>query len=74
MYEVKKLRIDFLDLKLEVIGSPSSDRYKDYELNIKAEFNSELQLGWLKKVLVAEVFKLQWNAEVFPFKQSHHAL
>ena len=48
VYEVKKLRSNFSDLKLEVIGSPSSDRFKDYELNIKAEFNSELQLGWLK--------------------------
>jgi len=48
VYEVKKLRSNFPDLKLEVIGSPSSDRYKDYELNIKAEFNSEVQLGWLK--------------------------
>ena len=48
VYEVKKLRSNFPDLKLEVIGSPSSDIYKDYELNIKAEFNSEVQLGWLK--------------------------
>ena len=48
VYEVKKLRINFPDLKLEVIGSPSSDIYKDYELNIKAKFNSEVQLGWLK--------------------------
>ena len=36
------------DLKLEVIGSPSSDRFKDYESNVKAKFNSEVQLGWLK--------------------------
>ena len=35
-------------MKLEVIGSPSSDRFKDYESNVKAEFNSEVQLGWLK--------------------------
>jgi len=48
VYEVKKLRSDFPDLKLEVIGSPSSDRYKDYESNVKNEFNFEVQLGWLK--------------------------
>ena len=48
IYEVKKLRSNFPDLKLEVIGSPSSDRFKDYELNVKAKFDSELQLGWLK--------------------------
>ena len=48
LYEVKNLRIDFPDLKLEVIGSPSSDRFKDYESNVKAKFNSEVQLGWLK--------------------------
>ena len=48
VYEVKKLRIDFPDLKLEVIGSPSSDKYKDYESNVKAKFNSEVQSGWLK--------------------------
>ena len=48
MYEVKNLRSNFPDLKLEVIGSPSSDRYKDYESNVKAKFDSEVQLGWLK--------------------------
>ena len=48
VYEVKKLRSNFPDLKLEVIGSPSSDRFKDYELNVKEKFYSELQLGWLK--------------------------
>jgi glycosyltransferase involved in cell wall biosynthesis len=48
VYEVKKLRIDFPDLKLEVIGSPSSGRYKDYESNVKAKYISEVQLGWLK--------------------------
>ena len=48
VYEVKKLRSDFPDLKLEVIGSPSSDRFKDYESNVKKEFYSEVQLGWLK--------------------------
>jgi glycosyltransferase involved in cell wall biosynthesis len=48
VYEVKKLRSNFPDLKLEIIGSPSSDRFKDYELNVKAKFDSEVQLGWLK--------------------------
>ncbi len=48
VYEVKKLRSSFPHLKLEVIGSPSSDRFKDYELNVKKEFYSEVQLGWLK--------------------------
>jgi len=48
VYEVKKLRIDFPDLTLEVIGSPSTDRYKYYESHVKAKFNSEVQLGWLK--------------------------
>ena len=48
VYAVKKLRSNFPDLNLEVIGSPSSDRYKDYESNVKAKFNSEVQLGWLK--------------------------
>jgi len=48
IYEVKKLRSNFPDLKLEVIGSPSTDRFKDYESNIKAKFDSEVQLGWLK--------------------------
>ena len=48
VHEVKKLRSEFPDLKLEVIGSPSSGRYKDYESNVKAKFNSEVQLGWLK--------------------------
>ena len=48
IYEVKKLRSNLPDLKLEVIGSPSSDRFKDYESNVKAKFDSEVQLGWLK--------------------------
>jgi len=48
VYEVKKLRSNFPDLRLEVIGSPSSDRFKDYESNVKAKFDSEVQLGWLK--------------------------
>jgi glycosyltransferase involved in cell wall biosynthesis len=48
VYEVKKLRSSFPDLKLDVIGSPSSDRFKDYESNVKAKFESEVQLGWLK--------------------------
>jgi glycosyltransferase involved in cell wall biosynthesis len=48
IYEVKKLRSNLPDLKLEVIGSPSSDRFKDYEANVKKEFYSEAQLGWLK--------------------------
>ena len=48
IYEVKKLRSSYADLKLDIIGSPSSDRYKDYESSIKVEFNSEVQLGWLK--------------------------
>jgi glycosyltransferase involved in cell wall biosynthesis len=48
IYEVKKLRSNFPGLKLEVIGSPSSDRFKDYESNVKAKFDSEVQLGWLK--------------------------
>ena len=42
------MRSEFPDLKLEVIGSPSSDRFKDYESNVKTKFNSEVQLGWLK--------------------------
>jgi glycosyltransferase involved in cell wall biosynthesis len=48
VYEVKKLRSNFPDLKLEVIGSSSSDRFNDYELSVKAQFDSEVQLGWLK--------------------------
>ena len=48
IYEVKKLRSNFPDLTLEVIGSPSSNRFKDYEVIVKAKFNSEVQLGWLK--------------------------
>ena len=48
VYEVKKLRTNFSELKLEIIGSSSSDRFEDYELNVKKEFNSEVQLGWLK--------------------------
>jgi glycosyltransferase involved in cell wall biosynthesis len=48
VYEVKKLRSNFPDLNLEVIGSPSSDRFRDYESNVKAKFNSEVLLGWLK--------------------------
>jgi glycosyltransferase involved in cell wall biosynthesis len=46
--EVKKLRSNFPDLKLEIIGSASSDRFKNYESNVKAKFDSEVQLGWLK--------------------------
>jgi glycosyltransferase involved in cell wall biosynthesis len=48
IYEVKKLRSNFPDLKLEVIGSPSSHRFKNYEVTVKEKFNSEVQLGWLK--------------------------
>jgi glycosyltransferase involved in cell wall biosynthesis len=48
VHEVKKLRSNFPDLQLEIIGSASSNRFKDYELSIKAKFNSEVEMGWLK--------------------------
>ena len=44
----KKLRSSYPDLRLEVIGSPSSNRLKDYEINVKTKFNSEVKSGWLK--------------------------
>ena len=42
------MRSSYPDLRLEVIGSPSSNRLKDYEINVKTKFNSEVKSGWLK--------------------------
>ncbi len=45
---VKNARIPFASLALKIIGSPSSERYKDYAVDLKNRFKFEVNEGWLE--------------------------
>lgn len=45
--EIKKLRDEYPGLKLDIIGTPSSDKFQQYMESVKSKFISDLQIGWL---------------------------
>jgi glycosyltransferase involved in cell wall biosynthesis len=45
---VKNLRASKSDLTLEIVGSPSSEKYKEYAQNLISTYNSKDYLSWLK--------------------------
>ena len=45
--EIKKLRDEYPGLKLDIIGTPSSDKSQQYMESVKSKFISDLQIGWL---------------------------
>ena len=45
--EIKKLRDEHPGLKLDIIGTPSSDKFQHYMESVKSKFISDLQIGWL---------------------------
>ena len=44
---VKKLRDTYPELKLNIIGSPSSEKFQDHMELVKSKFLADVQLGWL---------------------------
>ena len=44
---VKLLRFDFPALNLNIVGSPSSDKFQEYMELVKTKFVTDVQLGWL---------------------------
>ena len=45
--EIKKLRNEHPGLKLDIIGTPSSDKFQQYIESVKSKFISDLHIGWL---------------------------
>lgn len=45
--EIKKLKDEYPGLKLDIIGTPSSDKSQQYMESVKSKFISDLQIGWL---------------------------
>jgi len=44
---VKQLRFEFPALNLNIVGSPSSDKFQEYMELVKTKFVTDVQLGWL---------------------------
>ena len=44
---VKKLRADYPELKLNIVGSPSSEKFQEHMEIVKSKFLTDVQLGWL---------------------------
>ena len=45
--EIKQLRDEHPGLKLNIIGSPSSDKFQQYMESVKFKFMADVQIGWL---------------------------
>ena len=45
--EIKQLRAEHPGLNLNIIGSPSSDKFQQYMESVKSKFVVDVQIGWL---------------------------
>ena len=45
--EIKQLRDEHPGLKLNIIGSPSSEKFQQYMESVKSKFIADVQIGWL---------------------------
>ena len=45
--EIKQLRDEHPGLKLNIIGSPSGDKFQQYMESVKSKFMADVQIGWL---------------------------
>ena len=44
---IKQLRNEYPALKLNIVGSPSSDKFQEYMEQVKTKFVADVQIGWL---------------------------
>ena len=44
---VKRLRADYPELKLNIVGSPSSEKFQEHMELVKSKFLTDVQQGWL---------------------------
>ena len=56
--EIKQLRDEHPGLKLNIIGSPSSDKFQQYMESVKSKFMADVQIGWLAFTPAIERIKL----------------
>ena len=56
--DVKQLRDEHPGLKLNIIGSPSSDKFQQYMESVKSKFMADVQIGWLAFTPAVERIKL----------------
>ena len=56
--EIKQLRDEHPGLKLNIIGSPSSDKFQQYMESVKFKFMADVQIGWLTFTPAIERIKL----------------
>ena len=56
--EIKQLRDERPGLKLNIIGSPSSDKFQQYMESVKSKFMADVQIGWLTFTPAIERIKL----------------
>ena len=56
--EIKQLRDEHPGLKLNIIGSPSSDKFQQYMESVKSKFMADVQIGWLTFTPAIERIKL----------------
>lgn len=56
--EIKQLRDEHPRLKLNIIGSPSSNKFQHYMESVKSKFMADVQIGWLTFTPAIERIKL----------------
>ena len=56
--EIKQLKDEHPGLKLNIIGSPSSDKFQQYMESVKFKFMADVQIGWLTFTPAIERIKL----------------
>ena len=56
--EIKQLRDEYPGLKLNIIGSPSGDKFQQYMESVKSKFMADVQIGWLTFTPAIERIKL----------------
>lgn len=56
--EIKKLKDEHPGLKLNIIGSPSSNKFQHYMESVKSKFMADVQIGWLTFTPAIERIKL----------------
>ena len=56
--EIKQLKVEHPGLKLNIIGSPSSNKFQHYMESVKSKFMADVQIGWLTFTPAIERIKL----------------
>ncbi len=56
--EIKQLKDEHPGLKLNIIGSPSSNKFQHYMESVKSKFMADVQIGWLTFTPAIERIKL----------------